>query len=54
MRFPLGFSALFHQSSHFGFAPSSFEPVFALMLGHVHPEMVFVSTYSIYRRSLNG
>ena len=33
MRLPLGFSALFHQSSHFGFESSSFEPVFELMLG---------------------
>jgi hypothetical protein len=31
-----------------------FAPAFRIVALHEHPEMVFVSTYSIYRRSLNG
>jgi hypothetical protein len=33
---------------------ASFAPAFRIVALHEHPEMVFVSTYSIYRRSLNG
>jgi hypothetical protein len=33
---------------------ASFVPAFRIVALHEHPEMVFVSTYSIYRRSLNG
>jgi hypothetical protein len=33
---------------------AGFAPAFRIAALHEHPEMVFVSTYSIYRRSLNG
>jgi hypothetical protein len=50
----LMFSALFHQSSHSGFGPIGFWTCFPSGAVHTHPEMVFVSTYFIYRRWLNG
>jgi hypothetical protein len=54
LRLPLIFSALFHQPSHSGFGPIEFWTCFRSDVVHMHPEMVFVSTYSIYRRFLNG
>jgi DNA-binding XRE family transcriptional regulator len=47
LRLPLMFSALFHQSSHSGFGPIEFWTCFRSGVVHVHPEMVFVSTYFI-------
>jgi len=54
LRRSLMFSALFHPSSHSGFGPTEIWTCFRIGALHIHPEMVFVSTYSIYRRSLNG
>src|SRR5581483_134800 len=54
LRLALMFSALFHQSSHSGFRRVEFSAFFPIAAVHIHPEMVFASSYSIYRRSLNG
>jgi hypothetical protein len=53
-RFSLLFSALFHHSSHSGFGPPEICSCFRVGERQAHPEMVFVPTYFIYRRSLNG
>jgi len=53
-RFSLMFSALLHHSSHSGFRARGIRSCFRVGEREAHPEMVFVSTYFIYRRSLNG
>jgi len=53
-RFYLMFSALFHHSSQSGFGLREICSCFRVDHRQAHPEMVFVSTYFIYRRSLNG
>jgi hypothetical protein len=50
----LVFSALFHHSSHSGLGPRGILSRFRVAAAQAHPEMVFASTYFIYRRSLNG
>jgi DNA-binding XRE family transcriptional regulator len=54
LRLTLKFSALFDVSSHSGFGAIEFWACFQIDAPHMHPEMVFVSAYFIYRRSLNG
>jgi hypothetical protein len=54
LRIALMFAALFHQSSHSGFGPIEFWTCFRSGVVLMHPEMVFVSNYFIYRRFLNG
>jgi hypothetical protein len=48
------FAALSDASSHSGFGRVGIWTCFRIVAVHHDPEMVFVPTYSIYRRLLNG